>query len=595
MADNNSILALNLGSQRVGMARFQVGKKGGITLRDFAFEELPGDVTSDMGRVAFVKAAVKSLAKQLKATAEDVIYAIPSQNVITRPVKLPALGADQADKIVGFEAQQAVPFPLSETVWDYQVLSNEGPESEVLIAAVRSEQLEEINAAVEAAGLKPVMTDAAPFALYNAFRHNYGAPEQSTLLLDMGARTTDAIFMEGEKVFIASFPNAGGHVTQTIAREMGTDYDGVEEKKKEIGFVNLGGNYADHEDPEVDSMSKIIRNQFTRLHAEINRRVQQYRQQGGTPPAQIYLAGGASAMPYTKEFFEEKFRVPVEWFNALGNVPLGPKVDAEYAGANGHTLGELVGLALRSGKEQPLHLDLCAKSVDAAKDLASKKPKLFIAAALLLGSLAGWWVYSNGKIAKKDVEMVKLEKEFKGLKGHADEISAQQSRGDKANAWYEHLHNGLAQRQHWLDLYNLLNKQFTTNDLWLTQISPLDAEGNPLADPVFAKDPVIVKIGTLGLLDKTPKAKPLEDVETMVDSLLVSGLWQGAKQELPKETFLKFKDLKDYFDIPDGWDKDEGEWFKTDYSNADARWASSFQMRLKLKTKLKTKLLPDRK
>jgi type IV pilus assembly protein PilM len=596
MADKNTILALNLGSQRVSLARFLLGKKGALTMRDYASEELPGDVTSDSGRVAALKAVVKSLAKQIKAKDEEVIYAIPSQYVISKPVKLPSLGDEAAaGKIVGYEAQQAVPFPLSETVWNYQVISKDGPESEVLIAAVRSEQLEEINEAVEAAGLKPVQADAAPFALYNAFRHNYGVPEQPTLLLDLGGRTTDAIFMEGEKVFIASLPNAGGHVTKAISSEAGVDYDTAEAQKREVGFVNLGGNYEDHEDQQVDAMSKIIRNQFTRLHADINRRVQQYRQGGGSAPTQIFLAGGGSAMPYTKEFFEEKFRLPVEWFNALGNVPLGSKVDAELAGSNSHTLGETVGLALQAtGKKQPLSLDLSPRSVEAAKDLKSKKPKLFAAAALLLAGLAFWWFQNKSKTAAHEKTLVTLTKELSGLKKEADAITAETNKGNKALAWSTHLSDALAGRQYWLDVMNKINAQFKDNEIWLTQISPLDQSGNPITEPLIGKNPPAIALADIGLLaDKVLKGKPGEASPTNIDSLLVLGLWRGDNKEAPKDLLLKFKALTDYFDIPDNWGDNPNAWYVPQPTSG--RYASPFQIRLKLKKPLKSRLIPEKR
>jgi type IV pilus assembly protein PilM len=539
---------------------------------------------------------VKSLAKQIKAKDEEVVYAIPSQYVITRPVKLPSLGDDAAaDKIVGFEAQQAVPFPLSETVWDYQVLAKDGPESEVLIAAARSEQLEEINEAVESAGLKPVQADAAPFALYNAFRHNYGVPESCSLLLDMGGRTTDAIFMEGEKVFIASLPNAGGHVSKAISTEMGEEFDVAEGAKRENGFVNLGGNYEDHEDPQVDAMSKVIRNQFTRLHADINRRIQQYKQGGGSAPAQIFLAGGASAMPYTKEFFEEKFRLPVEWFNSLANVPLGSRVDQELAGSNSHTLGEVVGLALRvAGKKQPLSLDLSPKSVKAAKDLQAKKPKLFTAAALLLAGLGFWYFQNTKKTAEHKKSLAVLDKDHKALKVHADAISAEQAKGDKAQAWADHLSNALASRQHWLDLLNVINAQFKDNEIWLTQISPLDLEGRPITTQLIGKDTPTVTLGKINMeADKPQTTKIGVPAESTIDSLLLLGLWRGDNKEAAKELLLKFKGLADYFEVPDNWVDTPGDYFSSQITSS--RHANEFQMRLKLKNKLKTRLLETAK
>ena len=358
MAEKKSILTLNLGSQRVGMARFGISGKGGVLLKDYAFTEMAGDPTADGTRRNSLTEAVKQLVAQFKAADSDVNYAVPGQFLIAKFVKLPPLAEDQVDKIVGFEAQQAVPFPLAETVWDYQLMGKSGGEVEVGIVAIRSEHLGEMHAAVESSGLDTQLVDAAPVALYNAFRYNYPDAEGCSLLIDLGARTTNLIFIEGHRAFINSFQTGGASITQSIAREMGMDFDSAEGRKVQEGFVNLGGNYADHEDPEVDGMSKVIRNALLKVHGEITRRTNAYRsQQGGSAPSVVYLAGAGASLPYLKEVFEEKLRLPVEYFNPLRNVAVGPRVNVEQVGAEAHTLGELVGLALRE-MACPMALDL---------------------------------------------------------------------------------------------------------------------------------------------------------------------------------------------------------------------------------------------
>lgn len=590
MAEKKSILTLNIGSQRVGMARFSVGARNALLLREYAFEEIPADVASDGVRKSLTTGALKNLVGRLKGQGQDVNYAASAQtpNTITRFVKLPSLGEDQVDKIVGFEAQQAVPFPLSETVWDYQIMGKAGEDVEVAIVAIRSEQVEELNSVVQGGGLAPKIVDAAPLALYNAFRYNHGTPDHCVLLVDMGSRTTNCIYIEGARVFVASFGNAGFHVTSAIAKEMDADFQTAEERKKEAGFVNLGGNYADHDDPEVDAMSKIIRNQFTRLHAEINRRNQQWKSQGGSPPAEIYLAGGAAALPYTKEFFEEKFRVPVHWFNALANVSVGPKINVDQAGREAHTLGELVGLALRE-MSCPLELDLSPRSVSAARDVSSKKPVLLTAAACLFAGLGAWYVYLNQATSAKRGDFEKVEKEFNELDGVDRQIRAETDRQSKEEARFSHLNNAIAGRQYWLTVLNALNSQFSDDSMWFTYVGPLDAEGKLILKPLGgAEGPAVPAEYRNESAKPAGGAAGAQELST-VDALFISGLYQTNKV---RELFLKYKDLKDFFEIPDDWVQNENKWFTVDTGKESSEWASAFTMRLPLKNKLKVHTPP---
>ena len=149
-----------------------------------------------------------------------------------------------------------------------------------------------------------------PMALYNAFRYNYSELTGCSLIIDIGARTTNLIFVETKKVFSRSIPTGGNTITAAIAKDFNEAFGAAEERKKRDGFVSLGGSYADPEDPDAARVSKITRNTMTRLHAEITRSVSFYRsQQGGAQPARVFLAGGtAPACPTCGSSFRRNSR-----------------------------------------------------------------------------------------------------------------------------------------------------------------------------------------------------------------------------------------------------------------------------------------------
>ena len=106
--------------------------------------------------------------------AAHVNYAVPAQSVFARFVKLPGLDAEKIDKIISFEAQQNVPFPIDQVVWDYQLVGGGmGEQIQVVIVAIKRDLLDEINNAVEETGLRTNIVDVASMALYNAFCYNY--------------------------------------------------------------------------------------------------------------------------------------------------------------------------------------------------------------------------------------------------------------------------------------------------------------------------------------------------------------------------------------------------------------------------------------
>src|SRR5216110_3360350 len=304
MARSTRLISLNLGSQTIGLAEFRVEAHGGLALVDYRFREIPVDPTGErMGRAQML-IALGEMMNELQIKRGRVNYAVSGQSVFARFVKLPSVGEEKIEKIISFEAQQNVPFPIDEVVWDYQLVGGGADEQlQVVLVAIKSDLLEGINAAVEAAGLRPTVIGVANMALYNAFRYNYSDVTDSSLVVDIGARTTNLLFIEPGKIFSRSVPIGGSSVTAALAKEFNEPFAAAETRKRESGFVSLGGAYADPSDVDVARMSKIIRSTMTRLHAEIMRSISHYRtQQQGKAPARIYLCGGSSGMPYMREF-----------------------------------------------------------------------------------------------------------------------------------------------------------------------------------------------------------------------------------------------------------------------------------------------------
>ena len=312
MAASTSILSLNLGLQTVGLAEFSTTPAGGLVLQSYRLTELVADPASDSSRPSQMNIAVEEMLGELKIKKARVNYAISAQSVFTRFVKLPPVDPDQVDQIITFEAQQNVPFPINEVVWDYQLVGGGDKEGklEVVLVAIKSDLLDDLNGAVEGSGLSTNIVDVAPMALYNAFRYNYSDMGGCTLLIDIGARTTNLIFADGKKVFSRSIPIGGTTITAGIAKDFNEPMGTAEERKKKVGFVSLGGAYAEPSDPDISRVSKIIRNTMTRLHAEISRSISFYRsQQQGNQPSRVFLCGGSSSLPYMREFFNEKLQI----------------------------------------------------------------------------------------------------------------------------------------------------------------------------------------------------------------------------------------------------------------------------------------------
>ncbi len=477
MAAHNHILSLDLGTQTVSFAEFRTGPNGGLILAKYRNTELMADPAADATRQAQARIAVGELTNALGVKGQKVNYAIASQAVFTRFVKLPSVGEEQVDQIVKFEAQQNVPYPIDEVVWDYQLVeSGDSAQVEVVIVAIKSDLLDEINDGIDAAHLKTSVVDVAPMALYNAFRYNYSDVTGCALIIDIGARSTNLVFVEPRKVFSRSIPTGGNTVTAAIAKDFNEPFGAAEERKKRDGFVSLGGAYADPDDADIARVSKMIRNTMTRLHAEISRSIAFYRtQQGGSQPTRVYLAGGTASLPYMREFFHEKFQLPVEFFNPLRNVSVGGDLDLESIGRHAHSMGPLVGLALRGFSACPMELNLRPAKVVRRHRLTEQRPALILAGVCVLLALAGWWFYyfrataiTNQVLEKIDPKVTELQGFESKMKAVKADIKAQE---DEASPILQ----AIDDRDYWATILKDINSRLPEDFVWITSFEPQTA------------------------------------------------------------------------------------------------------------------------
>src|SRR5947208_16474379 len=115
---------------------------------------------------------------------ESVNYAVSAQSVFARFVKLPAVEEEKIERIIAFEAQQNVPFPIDDVVWDYQLVGGGlDDQIQVVLVAIKVDLLDDIKGGVEEAGLDTSTIDVAPMALYNAFRYSYPNVNECSLLV----------------------------------------------------------------------------------------------------------------------------------------------------------------------------------------------------------------------------------------------------------------------------------------------------------------------------------------------------------------------------------------------------------------------------
>src|SRR5215468_5179705 len=175
MLNGKSFLTVDFGAGSLKAAEFEVNEAGGLRLKQFAIKSLGLEGSQEAKREAVILKALQEVIAERSIKAKEVNVCAPGFHVFSKFVKLPPVDPSKVTQIIQYEAQQNVPFPLQEVVWDYQILgASPNGELEVLLVAIKADIVEGLFRTTEAVGLRLQLCDVSPAALCNAFRYNYG-------------------------------------------------------------------------------------------------------------------------------------------------------------------------------------------------------------------------------------------------------------------------------------------------------------------------------------------------------------------------------------------------------------------------------------
>src|SRR6266566_3762733 len=460
MLNAKSFLAIDFGAVNLKIAEFEINDEGGLLLKQYGLKSLGQEGTQESTREAAMTLALPELLSEKSFGSKVINLCAPGFHTFSKFVKLPPVDTSKVTQIIQYEAQQNVPFPLEEVVWDYQILGTTPTgELEVLLVAIKADVVEGLFRTAEAAGLRVQLVDVSPAGLCNAFRYNYGDLDGCTMLLDVGAKTSNLLFFEKGKVYSRSINIGANSITQDFAAESKLKFAEAERLKIEQGFVSLGGAYEEPDNPQQAAISKIARQVMTRLHIQVNQTIQFYRgQQGGSAPQRLFLAGGASIMPYTAQFFAEKLNLAVEYFNPFRNIQIDPSIDLEELAKVAHSYGEVVGLGLRNVAQCPVEMNLMPKSSLKRQQFNQKKP-YFIATVFSLVAvvLAYGWFYAKIADIKRD-SLVRINDKVEPLKQKQAELQVEHDKLKKLNRESDQLTEWMEQRFFWPDVLTELRR-----------------------------------------------------------------------------------------------------------------------------------------
>ena len=450
-------LAIDAGAANLKVALFDPQSNGTLTLARYEVVSLGQRGLDEPDRTELLKETLQELfdRHEIRAKGLEANVCAPSYQCFTKFLRTPAVEGSKVGQIVQYEAASQVPFPLDEVEWGFEVMGTaDTGELDVMLMALREEVIESLSTVCNDLGIRLSVVDGSPAALRNAFMQNYAEVDGCSLLLDIGAKTTNVIFIEGDQFFVRSVNFGANTITQEFCKESGLEWQQAEEYKQAYGYVHLT-NTEEPADPYQAILVRTARNVMTRIHQQVAQTVQYYRaQQGGQSPQRIYLAGGGASMIYTAEFFMEKFNLPIEFFNPFRNIQVGPEVDRNTLAGTAHWLGELAGLGLRATTVGLTEFNLLPKRERISRQIEKRSPYA-IAAIFCAGLIFFVQAAASNSIEKKKKESAgKIEEQLSKYVGTANELASAQSSLSQEQESSKKMERALQSRYFWINLVN---------------------------------------------------------------------------------------------------------------------------------------------
>jgi Tfp pilus assembly protein PilN len=141
-------------------------------------------------------------------------------------------------------------------------------------------------------------------------------------------------------------------------------------------------------------------------------------------------------------------------------------------GRQAHTLGEVVGLALREVGSCPMELNLRPVSLVKRQRVARQKPFIVLAGVCFLMILAAWWLYFD-HAAKVTSEMTsKVEERLEPLKAMDNKMKAVETEKKQQDQLAAPLLAAVNDRSYWAELINDINSRLPKDYIWVVSLAP---------------------------------------------------------------------------------------------------------------------------
>jgi type IV pilus assembly protein PilM len=337
------LVGLDIGSSALKAGEITATKKG-FALKNFGMISIaPGAI--EEGNIYDPEKVADSIRELFKANnikEKNVAISIGGYSVIVKKIDLQNVPEEQLQKTIYLEAEQYIPFDISEVNIDYQILGETEADSNqisVILVAAKKEMISEYINLVQMAGLNPCIIDVDSFALQNIFEVNYDLTDKNVVLIDIGANKTSLNILKGySSVFMRDVSLGCSQINQKIISLIDCSFIEAEQLKL--------SKQPDKISP--DGLKRTVSSVVSEWSIEIRRALDFYY--SANPDEQIksiMLSGGGAHIEEFRQLLAAETSSEVETINPFKRLDVSARFDPSYLEQIAPQAAICMGLALR--------------------------------------------------------------------------------------------------------------------------------------------------------------------------------------------------------------------------------------------------------
>ena len=367
----NTVWGLDIGNSAIKVVKMTRVGPTECMIVEFDIVDIPlGE--DDKDRASRIQQAMNTLTSNHKFGNDQVFVSVAGNVCLHREFQLPPGSEEKLADLVTYEAKQQIPFPLDQVEWGFERYEDPNGVGVALIA-VRKNDIQELMNMCKNCKLNVRGITAAPMSLFN-FIHFEFRPENTTLILDAGAKGTDFVVMNKRQVYFRTIQIAGREITRVLENKFKVSYDKAEDLKKNIS-----------KSPQLAKILAVIEPTLRQLGAEVQRTIGFYKSKArGQRIGQCYLLGHTFRLPKMAEYLQTQVReAPFALVEGLQRVKLAESINADVWNSEFPTMAVAIGLGLQGLGLSELTLNLIPQEVRDTEATNKWKPWAAASAALI--------------------------------------------------------------------------------------------------------------------------------------------------------------------------------------------------------------------